>query len=144
MKKLFAIPLIVLFLGFLFSCTSQKQNISQLEKEWHLVSFKNYTKDNLMKAKANMDLSPAKTNPGQFGAYMGCNRMFFNAKFNPNGTVKFSDVGSTMMYCDKWMDLETQFAKELPQITKYKIEGHYLILSAENGSTMKFLASDWD
>ena len=42
------------------------------------------------------------------------------------------------------MDLETAFAKVLPTMTNYKVEGHYLTLSNAAGKKMKFVAADWD
>lgn len=141
--------LVKIFLGFfafvmLVGCASQKQVVPAVHRNWMLVEFNNYSKDFLVKNKASLGLSSTKSAKNQYGAFMGCNHMFFNADFKPDGTVKFSDVGSTMMYCDKMMELETQFAKELPQMTRYKIEGHILTLSAENGEKMKFVAEDWD
>ena len=75
---------------------------------------------------------------------MGCNKMFLTATFYSNGTVKFSDIGSTMMYCEGNMDLETAFAKSLPTMTKYQIDGHHLTLINDKGEKMKFVAADWD
>lgn len=49
-----------------------------------------------------------------------------------------------MMYCEGNMKLETSFGQELPQMTSYKIDGHFLTLSGGNGKTMKFVAADWD
>lgn len=107
-----------------------------------MVAYKDYSKAFLTESKAQIDLSPVKST--RYGAFMGCNRMFLSADFFKNGTVKFSDPGSTMMYCEGRMDLESDFAKDLPTMTKYKIEGHNLTLSNEKGIEMKFIAADWD
>ena len=53
-------------------------------------------------------------------------------------------MGSTMMFCEKSMDLEAAFGKELPLMTNYKVEGHFLTLSNASGMKMKFVAADWD
>ncbi|WP_304344275.1 META domain-containing protein [Chryseobacterium koreense] len=115
-----------------------------MNRQWMLVEFQNFSRDLMVKNRANMDLTSMKTNPNQYGAEMGCNKMFFTAKFYSDGSVKFSNVGSTMMYCENNMDLETAFAKSLPTISKYKVTGHYLTLSNDAGETMKFIAADWD
>jgi heat shock protein HslJ len=49
-----------------------------------------------------------------------------------------------MMFCEDKMDLESAFGKALPTMNSYKVEGHYLTLSDENGDEMKFVAADWD
>lgn len=144
MKKL---PLVLFGVALLMvfqSCVSQKLSSGEFQRQWMLVSFKDYSRDFLVENKAQMDLSPTKSPANQYSASMGCNNMFFNAEFFKNGTVKFSDVGSTMMYCEGKMQLESDFGKFLPSMTKYKIDGHHLTLSDGKGNEMKFNAADWD
>lgn len=109
-----------------------------------LVEFKNFSKDFLVKNKANLDLSATKSPKNQYNAFMGCNRMFMTADFQAGGRAEFSKVNSTMMLCQENMELEMAFATELPKMKHYKIDGHFLTLSAENGEKMKFIAADWD
>lgn len=135
-----------LILLFAVSCkTSNKDNKGTMEninRKWMLVEYKDFTKEELTKLGANMDLTTMKESPNRYTAKMGCNGMFFTAEFN-KGKAKFSDVGSTMMYCEGRMKLEEQFGKDLPNMTQYKIEGHFLNLSGGD-VTMKFVAADWD
>ena len=128
---------------FLGNCNSQMTSSNTLNKELMMVEFQNFTKEAMMSNKANINFNNLNEG-GKFSANMGCNNMFGTATFSGNGMVKFSQMGSTMMYCDKAMDLENAFAKALPMMTKYKIEGHYLILSDGKGNSMKFIAADWD
>lgn len=114
-----------------------------VKKEWMLVEFKDFTKEMMMQNKANLNLG-GEVVPGKFSANMGCNGMFGQATFNADGSVKFSEVGMTMMYCDKGMDLESAFSKALPMMTKYSIKGHFLTISDDKGNKMKFVAADWD
>jgi heat shock protein HslJ len=143
MKNIVTLFLAVFALLFLANCTSQTTNSENVEREWMLVEFQNFTKDKLVAHKAHLNLTNLKDN-GKFTAKMGCNNLFGSATFNAVGTVKFSQIGSTMMFCDQAMDLETAFSKALPMMTNYKIEGHYLTLSDRNGNWMKFVAADWD
>lgn len=137
--------LIFLIAIFLFqNCSTKTLVYEGINRQWMLVEFQNFSRDLMVKNRANMDLTSAKTNPNQYGAEMGCNKMFFTAEFYSDGLVRFSGIGSTMMYCENNMDLETAFAKTLPSMSKYKINGHYLTLSNDAGETMKFIASDWD
>lgn len=128
---------------FLANCTSQMTNSDPVKKEWMLVEFQNFSKDFMMTNKANMNLTNIKDS-GKFSANMGCNNMFGSATFKADGSVNFAQIGSTMMFCDKAMDLESAFGKALPLMTTYKIEGHYLTLSDSKGQKMKFVAADWD
>ncbi|MBV2165037.1 MAG: META domain-containing protein [Kaistella sp.] len=105
-----------------------------------LVEFQDFTKEFLIQKGANLDLSTKN----QYSANMGCNRMFMKADFKADGAVIFSQIGSTRMFCDDAMTLEDAFGKALPAVTGYKTEGHFLTLTSKDGSTMKFVAADWD
>ncbi|PWN68732.1 META domain-containing protein [Chryseobacterium phosphatilyticum] len=109
-----------------------------------LVSFDNFTKDQLIAQKAEVNLT-AKMEDGkiQGSAYMGCNQMSFITEFKKNGKVKISQGVSTMKACQD-MTLETAFQKKFDTMTKYSLEGHFLTLSDDNGNSMKFVAADWD
>ncbi|QOW11051.1 META domain-containing protein [Kaistella flava (ex Peng et al. 2021)] len=143
MKKIVAGFIAIFGLLLLANCTTQTNVSQNVKRDWMLVEFQGFTKDSMMSNKAHLNLSDQKE-PGKFSANMGCNNMFGSAVFNANGTVKFSQIGSTMMFCDKAMDLESTFAKALPTMTSYKIDGHYLTLSNASGKKMKFVAADWD
>ena len=116
----------------------------QIQREWMLVAFGNYSKPDLVKNKAEINLT-AKIEDGKIrgGAYMGCNKMFFSSEFKSNGKVEISGLGSTMMACQN-MKLEDDFSKSFKNMTHYKVEGHFLTLSDDNGNQMKFIAADWD
>jgi len=128
------------------TCSSVNRNNSEntaLHRKWMLVEYKDFTKDELTKLNAYIDLTKNPGNKNQYGAKMGCNGMFFSAEFKNDGSAKFSQVGSTMMYCDGRMDVENAFGKDLPSINHYTIDGQFLTLS--NGDLqMKFVAEDWD
>lgn len=151
MKKILLPVFAVLLLSTVSNCTSTTVQNSQdttknhqIQREWMLVSFDNFTKPDLVKNKAKIDLT-ANIENGKIrgGAFMGCNNMFFSSEFKPDGSVKISGVGSTMMACPD-MKLEDSFSKTFKNMTKYKIEGHFLTLMDEKGISMKFIAADWD
>lgn len=143
MKNIISSFVAIFALLMIANCTSQTKAPENIKRDWMLVEFQNFTKETLTGNKAHLDLSTQKE-VGQFSANMGCNSMFGSAIFNANGTVKFSAVGSTMMFCDKAMDLEAAFAKDLETMTIYKVDRHYLTLSDDTGKHMKFIAADWD
>ncbi len=122
---------------------TQSKTPENIKREWMLVEFQDFSKELMSSSKARLDLT-GENRSGKFSANMGCNNMFGSLKFNKNEAVTFSDVGITMMYCDKSMDLEEAFTKILPTISHYKVEGHYLTLITPSGERLKFVAADWD
>ena len=140
MKALFLKILGIFSLIFMMNCQSQNQTNQNIERKWMLVNFKNYDKNYLVKAKAYLDL----TNSEMANANMGCNSLSFPIKKKTEDKISFTGGISTMMACQNFMDLEQDFSKELANIKTYKIEGHFLTLSDENGNIMKFVAEDWD
>lgn len=105
-----------------------------------LVEFQGFTKENLVKNKAYLDLTDKENG----SANMGCNGMFFTFKVKKANKIEFSQIGSTKMYCDGNMDLEQKFGQILPTISEYSIQGHFLTLKNNKGETMKFVPEDWD
>lgn len=134
----------VVCLGFVLNCSSAKMQNQKVQRQWMLVSFDQFSKDQLMKNKAEINLT-AESNNGKIRgtAFMGCNRMFFSSEFKSKNKVEFSGVGSTLMACQE-MELETKFTKSFEKMTRYQIDGHFLTLSDDNGNQMKFIAADWD
>lgn len=144
MKRIWFFILVFSGLSFLVNCSFANLNNPRLSREWMLVSFKNYPKEDLIRNNAKIDLSaPAKNRKIKGGAFMGCNKMFFTAAFKKNGTSTFSDIGSTLMACRN-MKLEDDFSRSLKTMQHYQLEGHFLILNDSEGNVMKFIAADWD
>ncbi|ASK31343.1 heat-shock protein [Chryseobacterium sp. T16E-39] len=144
MKKIFISLFGILFLGMMVNCSSVPDKNPSIQREWMLISFGNFSKDQMVKSRAGINLT-AKMEGGKIrgGAFMGCNRMFFTGEFKNNGKMKISGVGSTMMACQD-MKLERAFVNSFERITQYSVEGHFLTLSDNKGVVMKFVASDWD
>lgn len=144
MKEIRLTVLYILCLGFILNCSSATLINPQLKRDWMLVSFKNYTKEELIRNQAKIDLTASAENGKIRGsAFAGCNKIFFTAAFKKDGTVKVSDIGSTLMAC-RDMKLEHDFVKNFGTMQYFKLEGHFLILNDNQRNTMKFIASDWD
>lgn len=131
---------LILGLMMIVSCVSTKPISDNINRKWMLVEFQDFSKNQLVKNNAYLDLSIKD----QFNAKMGCNGMMLKANFKSDGKVEFSPLASTMMYCADNMKLEDAFGKALPTMNHYKIEGHFLTLSSKDGNKMKFVAADWD
>lgn len=144
MKNSLLIFVMVFAFFVLTNCQSQISTDQNIQREWMLVEFHDFSKDLMVKNKAKLDLSKTTNSNKNFTANMGCNGIFGQAKLKPKGEISFSQMGSTEMFCAENMNLETEFIKILPTITTYKIEGHHLTLSNKNGDILKFVAADWD
>ncbi|WP_298119517.1 META domain-containing protein [Flavobacterium sp.] len=136
------LSIIILASIFVLSC-SCKKNVSEADNQninrvWMLVSFKNYTKEDLVKKNAFLNLNNSK----RALAKMGCNNLSFGYKISEN-TITFSQGISTKMYCQGF-NLEIDFCNEITSILTYKIEGHKLTLTSSKGEKMEFVAQDWD
>ena len=144
MKKIMPAVFTVLCLSFIINCSSVIAKNPRIQREWMLISFGNYAKEDLIKNNAKIDLTSTIENGKIKGtAFMGCNKMFFTSEFKKNGKVKISGIGSTLMACQN-MKLEEDFSKGFKNMATYKIEGHFLTLTDDHGNSMKFIAADWD
>ncbi|MGE8535263.1 META domain-containing protein [Chryseobacterium sp.] len=144
MKKILSSIFAVLFLGLVLNCSSVPDKNPSLQRQWMLISFDGFSKEQLIANKAEMNLTASMVdNKIQGNAYMGCNQMSFVSEFKKGGKVKISSGISTMKACQD-MNLEASFQKKIETMTKYSIEGHFLTLSDDQGNTMKFVAADWD
>jgi heat shock protein HslJ len=151
MKTIFVSVLCVLFSGMLLNCNAVSSNTSQntaqnfqLQREWMLTAFGSYSKSDLIAKDAKINLTEKAENGKIKGtAFMGCNSMFFTSEFKNDGTVKMSELGSTLKACQD-MKLEMDFSKAFRSVTKYSIKGHFLTLSDDAGNQMEFIAAAWD
>lgn len=143
MKKILVAFFAILLLGTIVGCSSVPEKNPALQRQWMLVAFGNFSKEELIKNKAEINLTGAIDNGKIKGsAYMGCNNMFFTSEFK-KGKVQISGVGSTLKACQN-MELETEFGQKFDKMTNYSIQGHFLTLSDNSGNSMKFVAADWD
>lgn len=144
MKKILTSFFAVLLLAAVVNCSAVPEKNPGLQRQWMLISFDQFSKEELIKNRAEINLTGAiEKGKIRGGAHMGCNSMFFTSEFKSDGKVKISGVGSTLKACQN-MELETAFGQKFDKMTNYTIEGHFLTLSDNNGNAMKFVAADWD
>ncbi|MDN3695421.1 META domain-containing protein [Chryseobacterium tructae] len=144
MKKILFSLLAVLCLGLVLNCSAVPDKNPYLQRQWMMVSFDGFSKDQLIAHKAEINLTGKMEKGKIYGsAYMGCNQMSFTSEFKKGGIVKISQGVSTLKACQD-MNLETSFQKKFETMTRYSVEGHFLTLSDDHGNSMKFVAADWD
>lgn len=134
--------LAVFLLLTIVACKPRKASIpntSNVNRQWMMIGFKNYKKEELIKNKATLDLSNH-----QSSANVGCNIIGFQVAIKNASSISFSNINSTKMFCMEVGQLENDFITALPKVTSYNIEGHFLTLTNSNGETIKFVAADWD
>lgn len=140
MKGLFLISTIFIMMG----CSPKIQHQRSIKRSWMLVEFAEYSKEFLIKNKAELSLSNFPNERNKDVAFLGCNNIFLKTKFKENGICQFSKIETTEKFCADKMQLETEFIKQLPKMRNYKIESHFLTLSDGKENRMKFVAADWD
>lgn len=137
----FISPLFVCLL--LLQCTAAAKP-EGLNRQWMMISFKDYHKNFLVKNKASLDLSTYPSEQQTYHAFMGCNQMMVQASFGADQSVKAGEISATMRYCDDNESLEKRFISEFPAVKRFRLEGHFLTLYDDAGNEMKFVAADWD
>ncbi|MBB6371418.1 META domain-containing protein [Chryseobacterium shigense] len=144
MKKILLSFFAILLLGTVIRCSSVPEKNPGLQRQWMLVSFDAFSKDELIKNKAEINLTGNMEKGKIKGkANMGCNSIFFTSGFKNGGKIKISGVGSTLKACQN-MDLENAFIQKFDKMNHYSVDGHFLTLSDNSGNSMKFVAADWD
>ena len=148
MKKALLIIGILFLLAGTQNCKSQStevvvpvvdNNQDQLKRIWMLVEFQNFSKEDLIKNKAQMNLKDLKIP----SANMGCNSINFRMEIK-KGVLKFLPGMRTEMFCENKMQLENAFCLALQGDYSYKIAGQKLFLSNSKNEKMTFVAQDWD
>ena len=112
---------------------------NNLKRVWMLVEFQNFKKEDLIKNKAQMNLTDFN-NPN---ANMGCNGMGFKVVVKEKN-IQFSNIMRTEMFCEGKMELENAFSQSLPEFDSYLLEGQKLILKNKKDEKIIFIAQDWD
>jgi len=70
--------------------------------------------------------------------FAGCNS--FTGSFIKQGTTISAKLGSTRMYCEGKMDMETEILRILNLPAKYELNGNHLYLKEKGKVVAKFLA----
>lgn len=76
----------------------------------------------------------------RFSGHTGCNRMFGEALINGRRAA-FSKIGTTKMFCDGRMQLESDVLAALKRVTRFEKNGGRLSLFAGNRIVLRFKAA---
>ncbi|AJW63946.1 META domain protein [Elizabethkingia miricola] len=145
MKRILAVIGFMLVTMCVTGCAATQKEIStNLKRQWMLVSMKEFSKGELIHAKASVDLTTKEPGTVDYSAFMGCNNLRFQLNEVNGNKLSVSGVSGTKMFCPNHLDLENQFMDLFPTMKFYSVEGHFLTLRNRDGEEMKFVAADWD
>lgn len=99
-----------------------------LNTDWELVSINNVEPDSGMRAPTLL-FAPNET---KVNGFAGCNQFFGTYELNRD-SLSFSGLGSTKMFCEQSMDLETQYLDLLGKT------GNFVV--SQSGSTLTLLSN---
>ena len=102
-----------------------------IRQAWRLTELSGFKGE--IPANAKMDWTKLPT----AYAYMGCNHMNFHAQASKSGSLKLSEMTSTIMLCEN-NQLEDAFTTAMKRVLRYEINGQTLILRGKNGVQIKF------
>ena len=133
MNQLFTLVFgLVLTLSLVSSASAQTDALSA--NHWSLVEMNGEAVAN---SRASVEFSTDRKN---VSGNAGCNRFFGGVRVS-RGTMRFSGLGSTRMFCDGAMDAETAFLDTLKSVTRYRISDNVLTLLAGRTAVLKFAGS---
>ncbi|HFK5527655.1 TPA: META domain-containing protein [Elizabethkingia anophelis] len=145
MKRILTVIGLMLITMSITGCAvTQKEMSANLKRKWMLISMKEFSKDELMHAKASVDLASKEGLNSNYSAFMGCNNLRFQINEINGNKLSVSGFSGTKMFCSNHLDLENQFIALFPTMKFYSVEGHFLTLRNRDGEEMKFVAADWD
>ena len=110
------------------------ETISNLEGvTWRLVTYRD-GKGNTMAVLPGSEIT-ALFQAGKLNGNAGCNSYF--ADYTVEGDrLTIGEVGSTMMYCNDFMDQESDYLAAIRQVATFKIADNRLQLVDESGQTI--------
>lgn len=129
MKKLTII--LIMLLITLSACAN---NSVALLGEWKLIAYGDSTNPTL--ALPNVETSINFETDGQFGGSVGCNT--FGGEYKVNGSeIVFSDIFSTLMFCEGISEQETMVLNIFSnQTLNAEMNGDQLTLTSADGSSV--------
>ncbi len=123
--------LLFLILALLVSCKAQQVSITQVE--WKLTKM---GATDLSVLDQPITITMDETTKKIYG-HAGCNR-FFGTYLSNDATISFSGMGSTKMFCQATMPVESAYFEALKKIQSYKTEGGKLYLLSEGSVILEF------
>ncbi|NAW50472.1 META domain-containing protein [Elizabethkingia argentiflava] len=144
MKRVVLLTVLLFSLMSIVRCVVAQDLNYKLQRKWMLVSLKEFSKAELIHAKACIDLTSQAKAASAYVAFMGCNNLSFQLKEGKGNKISISHIGGTRKFCSDHLDLENQFISVFSRMHSYAINGHFLTLTNKEGEKMVFVAADWD
>ena len=153
MKSIFS-GIIIIMLAVIAGCIAQEERVSPLDEvinvtpasafygDWALIEITDMNNTPLFTpGDAKVTINFTKTY--ELSGNSGCNRYF--GVYNLTGDnlthgsgITISSLGSTMMFCQDTMDIETVFLQSLHSVNSYTMDDQVLSLWDESGNRILF------
>ena len=118
---------VLMFTGCCSTCQQRAKNQLPLYKtEWHLVQAEGKDLD-LKEDSFNIIFNEH----GYLAGVAACNRLLGRFEIDESKSLRFVNVGSTMMLCPENDELERKFMEILNVVTHYDIDGDVLMLLSD-------------
>ena len=130
------------FFSIAFACSVSKKQPSQLiNRQWMLTQLPGFTREQLIATQAQLNWQDLPVTLVQAGCYSAT----YQTRTRNGGRIRFSKLLVKKSSCDTLSyQLESTLTQTLPQVTTYKIEGHFLTLFVNDALVIRAIASDWD
>jgi heat shock protein HslJ len=125
--------LLLFFAGIISTCGVQKET-SLASGEWKLKSLFDHDVSQL-KNPVTLKLDMAEKSASGFA---GCNK-YFSSFSAASSSIKFTEIGSTKMFCEKTMATEIKFTTALEQVDSFELRNNTLLLLADNKVILEFI-----
>jgi heat shock protein HslJ len=116
-----------------FSSCNSSENITLPEGEWKLTRLNGQDASTL---EIPLTINFDKTESNASG-YAGCNRYFATYQTKASD-IRFTDIGSTKMFCEDVMETESKFLETLDSVKSFKLEGNMFQLLKGDSVLLEF------
>jgi heat shock protein HslJ len=124
---------ILLFIILIVSLGCKTQQVSITNTEWKLVKL--YDEDfSSLNPPITLKLDEAQK---KINGFAGCNQFFGGYELNQS-TLKFSNTGSTKMFCQDKSEIEDKYFKALGEVQSFKSESGKLFLITGEKTILEF------
>lgn len=123
----------LLFIILIVSLGCKTQQVSITNTEWKLVKL--YNEDfSSLNPRITLKLDEAQK---KINGFAGCNRFFGGYDLNQS-TLKFSNTGSTKMFCQDKSEIEDKYFKALSEVQSFQSESGKLFLITGEKTILEF------
>lgn len=129
------LDIFILMIALLYAC-SPSSGVDLTGTKWTLTELR--IDGDAIELNAPINVTLDIDEKGAIGGSGGCNLYFGTADFKADGSLTIQDVGSTEMYCEQTMDVETAYLSALTKVESWSIDknANTLTLTGAGGDSL--------